>query len=94
MENYTVYDEGKALHTGDAKQILEEIRAENSQENTEIAQMDVDEYARVLIEDAPYFLPDDLLQALRMQKFDSDYDRALTYLGQMPTSGVRILTRT
>jgi len=53
--------------------------------------MNVDEYARALIDDAPYFLPSDLLKVLGSQPFDSDIDRALTYLGQMPTSGVRIL---
>jgi hypothetical protein len=91
MANYTVFDEGKTLR-GDARKVLEQIRAENSQDNNEIAQMDVEQYARALIEDATYFLPIELLKALQVQNFDSDYDRALTYLGQMPTSGVRILT--
>jgi hypothetical protein len=90
MANYTVSDEGKTLE-GDAQMVLGQIRTENSQDNTEIAQMDVEQYARALIEDATYFLPGDLLHALKMQRFDTDYDRALTYLGQMPTSGVRIL---
>ena len=90
MANYTVYDEGKTRR-GDARKILEEIRHDNAQGNDEIARMNVDEYARALIEDATYFLPRDLLNVLVSQPFDSDIDRALTYLGQMPTSGVRIL---
>lgn len=90
MANYTVFDEGKTL-SGDARDILERVRRDAAVDNGEIAKMNVDEYAQALIEDAPYFLPDDLLNALKLQKFDSDYDRALTYLAQMPTSGVRIL---
>ena len=91
MANYTVFDEGKTF-TGDARKVLEKIRTENSHDNNEVARMDVKEYARALIEDAPYFLPGDLLKVLELQKFDSDFDRALIYIGQMPTSGVRILT--
>jgi hypothetical protein len=90
MANYTVYDEGKTRH-GDARDVLEQIRLENGRDNDEVARMNVDEYARALIDDAPYFLPSDLLKVLGSQPFDSDIDRALTYLGQMPTSGVRIL---
>ena len=91
MVNYTLYNDGNTLR-GSARDLLEQIRAENGKENIEIRQMNVDEYARALIEDATYFLPDDLLRALESEKFDSDYDRALTYLGQMPTSGIRIMT--
>jgi hypothetical protein len=91
MASYTVFDEGQTIR-GDARQVLESIRAENARENDEIAGMSVEDYAKALIEDAPYFLPDDLLDALTRAKFESDYDRALAYLSQMPTSGVRILT--
>jgi len=90
MANYTVFDEGET-RKGDAKKILEEIRQQNSVENTEIAHMTVEQYAEALIEDAPYFLPTDLLSVLEKQEFDSIYDKALTYMSQMPTSGVRIL---
>jgi hypothetical protein len=92
MASYTVYDEGKTLK-GDAKNILETIRAQNAKQNKEIEKMNLDQYADALIEDAPYFLPVDLLTVLKKQPFESNYDRALAYLGQMPTSGVKILTR-
>ena len=91
MASYTVFDDGRTIQ-GDVRTLLEQIRTENSRENVEIAGMNVDEYARALIEDAAYFLPEDLLGALETQAFDSDYDRALAYLSQMPTSGVRILS--
>ena len=90
MVNYTLYNDGDTLR-GSARDLLEQIRAENAKENDEIKHMNVDEYATALIEDATYFLPDDLLRALKSEKSESDYDRALTYLGQMPTSGIRIM---
>ena len=90
MANYTVFDQGKTIN-GDARTLLEQIRVENSRDNAEIRGMDVDAYAQALIEDAEYFLPYDLLAAMKDYKFDTDYDRALAYLSQMPTSGVKIL---
>jgi hypothetical protein len=91
MANYTVFDDGKIVR-GDARQILERRRKEAAKGSKEIARMDAEQYAEAMIEDAPYFLPEDLLEALTGQDFDSTYDRALTYLSQMPTSGIRILT--
>ena len=91
MANYTVFDHGQ-VRQGDARSILETIREQAASDNDEIAAMDVDSYAAALLEDAPYFLEDDLLTALKSQQFDSKFDEALTYLAQMPTSGVRILT--
>lgn len=91
MANYTVFDEGNTI-SGDARELIERIRQENALENVEIAGMDVEKYAQSLIEDAPYFLPDDLMAALAKTTFESEFDRALAYLGQMPTSGVRILS--
>ena len=91
MASYTIFDHGQT-RTGEALALLEEIRTEASRENEEIAQMNVEQYADALIEDAPYFLDDVLLKALQAQKFDSKFDRALTYLAQVPTSGIRILT--
>lgn len=89
MVKYTVYDEGKTIE-GDARKVLEKIRKQSG--NREIAKMDVDKYADALIEDAEYFLPYELLEVLKQQEFDSKFDRALTYLGQFPTSGIRIMT--
>jgi hypothetical protein len=91
MANYTVFDEGKTI-SGDARDLLERIRQENARENDEIAGMDVEQYAQSLIEDAPFFLPDNLMAAMAQVPFDSEFDRALSYLGQMPTSGVKILS--
>ena len=61
--------------------------------NPEIANMSVKQYAGVLIEDAPYFLDEGLLRALEGVDYASEYDRALNYLGSMPSSAVRILSR-
>jgi hypothetical protein len=91
MANYTVFDNGKTRH-GSGRDVLESIRMEAARRNDEVGGMTVDQYADALIEDAPYFLDEALLQALGAQRFDSKFDQALTYLAQMPTSGVRILT--
>lgn len=91
MADYTVFDAGRTIR-GDACTVLKKIRVENAKENQEIAKMDVRQYAQALIEDAAYFLPNALLDALKKEKFETDYDRALTYLSQMPTSGIGILT--
>lgn len=93
MANYTVYNEyngGEILH-GSAHDVLETVRRHVAADNDEIAKLNVDDYARALIEDAPYFLDAQLLHALEKQAFESPHDRALTYLAQMPTSGVRIV---
>jgi len=91
MANYTVFNQGTILN-GEAQDVLERIRKSAGAENEEIARMSVDEYATALLEDAPYFLEARLLDAMQKQSFDSEYDRALTYLAQMPTSGVRIIS--
>jgi hypothetical protein len=91
MVKYTVYDEGTTID-GNARQVLEKIRQQGGARNKEIAKMNVEKYADALIEDAEYFLADDLLKVLEKQEFDSKFDRALTYLGQVPRSGVRIIT--
>jgi|HubBroStandDraft_1064217.scaffolds.fasta_scaffold151089_2 hypothetical protein len=90
MANYTVFDDGKTIK-GDARQVLGQLHAESSRDSGEIKKMSLDKYARAVIEDAPYFLPRTLLKALEKEKFESEYDRALAYLGQMSTSRVRIL---
>ena len=90
MASYTVFDDGKTIQ-GNARGVLRTIYEEGAQDSEEIRRMNLDEYARAVIEDAPYFLPRELLKALEEQKFDSEFDRALAYLGQMSTSRVRIL---
>jgi hypothetical protein len=91
MASYTIFDNG-GTRRGDAQKLLEEIRIQAARQNDEIARMTVDQYADALIEDAPYFLDDALLKALEAQPFVTKFDRALNYLSQMPTSGVRIMT--
>ena len=90
MANYTVFDEGKIIK-GDARSILTKIHKEVAAENKEIGAMNVAKYAKVLIGDSRYFLPEDLFDALQKQHFESEYDRALTYFSHMRTSGVKIL---
>lgn len=91
MGNYTVFDHGR-IDRGTARDVLERIRKQAAADNEEIRNMNVDEYTRAMIEDAPYFLEADLLAAMEKEQFESDYARALTYLAQMPTSGIRIMT--
>jgi len=90
MANYSVFDDGRTIQ-GDARAILRTIHDEASHNSREIRRMRLKEYVMAVIEDAPYFLPRELLKALEKQKFESEYDRALAYLGQMSTSRVRIL---
>lgn len=91
MASYTVFDHG-ATRQGDARVILEQFRQQAAANAQEFALMSVDEYADALIEDAPYFVERELFDALKAQRFETKYDRALTYLAQMPSSGIRILT--
>lgn len=91
MANYTVFDNGE-LHHGTARLILEAIRVKAGQNSPEVADMTVDQYAETLVEDAPYFLDQNLITALDAEDLDSKVDKALTLLALMPTSGVRILT--
>jgi hypothetical protein len=91
MASYTVFDHGNTV-SGNARSLLTHIRDQAAEHNPEIDAMTVEQYADAIIEDAPFFLDGDLLDALRTQHFDTNFDRALNYLTQMPTSGVRILT--
>ncbi len=90
MGSYTVFSDGCTIQ-GNARSILEQVLSENAKHNDELAKMTVQAYAQALIDDAPYFLPADLYAALEQESFPSEFDRALAYLDQMPTSGVRIL---
>jgi hypothetical protein len=88
--NYRVWDAGK-IHQGSSTNILDTIR--QGAENGEIKNMTVDQYAAALVNDAPYFLDQSLLDALQQVDYPTEYDRALNYLAAMPSSGVRILSR-
>ncbi|MGB7160242.1 MAG: hypothetical protein WBD40_19400 [Tepidisphaeraceae bacterium] len=91
MASYTVFDHG-ATRQGDARIILEQFRQQAAANAPEFGSMSVEQYADALIEDAPYFVERELFRALETQVFETKYDRALTYLAQMPSSGIRILT--
>ncbi len=54
--------------------------------------MNVDQYAKALIENAPYYLPQSVLKELTERDFSSFYDKALSLLSVMPASNARILT--
>jgi hypothetical protein len=86
---YRVWDAG-TVRRGTAKEILDSIR--RAANNPEIKNMSAKQYADALVEDAPYFLDQDLLRALQSVDYPTEYDRALHYLAVMPSSRVRILT--
>ena len=85
--SYTIFFEG--TRTGTAFELLDWIRQHAG--SKVIKEMTTEQYAKLLVTDAPYFLPKDLLQFLEKQSYASEFDRALRYLSEMPTSGVRIL---
>src|SRR4051794_34951306 len=87
---YTVIDSGHTRH-GSAREILAQIKA-NANADSTLKKLTLDEYARVLIEDAPYFLPKAALEFLGKQNYPSEFDQALEYLAAMASSGVHILT--
>jgi len=89
---YTIFVDGRTQR-GTARELLERIRADAARRSEEIAKMDADQYAAVLVKDAAYFLPEDFLSLLSAQTYESQYDRALRYLAEMDASGVRILTK-
>ena len=85
---YTIWLSG--TQRGTAEQLLSRIR--QKAKSASIAKLSTGQYAKRLIADAPYFLPQDMHSFLEKQKYPSVYDKALRYLAEMPTSGVRILT--
>src|SRR5438067_850695 len=87
---YTVIDSGNTRH-GSAREILEQIKA-NANADSTLKKLSLDKYARVLVQDAPYFLPKAALEFLGKQTYPSEFDQALEYLAAMPFSGVHILT--
>jgi len=87
---YKVWDD-KTIRSGTAKEILQEI-VSKSTINSEISRMNVDQYSKALIENAPYYLPKSVLDELANKEFSTVYDKALSLLSVMPSSGARILT--
>jgi hypothetical protein len=88
---YTVWHTGE-VRTAPAREILRAIQR-SSQASGELRAMSVQRYAKALVEDAPYFLPKELLDYFQRQQYSTEFGRALEYLAAMPTSGVRILAR-
>ena len=54
--------------------------------------MNVDQYAKALIKEAPYNLPTSVLQEVGGRDYPTLYDKALSLLSIMPASNARILT--
>lgn len=88
--NYTIWFAGRTRR-GTAQGLLDEIREEAGQKSEEIRKLTTGQYASRIITDAAFFLARDLLEYLRKQSYDSDFDRALRYLSEIQSSGVRIL---
>ena len=89
LPKYRVWHRGGMLK-GDARAILERMRA--GARNKELQAMNVEEYILALIEDAPYFVDEGLLEVLQSEEYASEADRALTYLANAFDSTVRILS--
>ena len=84
---------GNGTRTGSAYQLLDAIREDAATRSEEVRKLTTEGYASVIVSDAAFFLPKDLLSFLRTQSYESAFDRALRYLAEMPNSGVRILTK-
>jgi hypothetical protein len=86
---YTVWNSGHTQR-GSAREILATIKA-NARADSTIKKLKLEDYARSLIRNAPYFVPAAALDFLRKQSYDSEFDQALQYLAAMPSSDLRIL---
>jgi|SRR5882672_8029277 len=86
---YTVIASGQTLR-GSAREILAAIKA-NADADSTIKKLKLEDYAHILIHDAPYFLPEAALEFLGKRSYPSEFDQALEYLAVMPSSGVHIL---
>ena len=87
---YVVFD-GEHLERGTAEQILRSIQDRAKDKN--LKSMSLDEYARILVDDAAYFLPKAMLEFLEQQEYPTSFDKALVYLANMQSSQVRILSK-
>jgi len=88
---YKVWDE-RGIQKGSAEQILYRITQKKSALASEISNMTVDQYADALIDNSPYYLPQEILDELLQRSYESKYDQALTLLSYMPASSTRILS--
>jgi hypothetical protein len=89
--DYTIWFDGET-RSGSASELLEHIRSVAARKSEEIRKLNVAQYAERIVADAAFYLPKDLLAFLRKQRFESDDARALRYLSEMESSGVRILS--
>lgn len=89
---YTIWFPG-GTRQGTAQELLDKIRHEAGAQSREARKLSTDSYAALIVKDAEFFLPRDLLAFLRAQSYESELDRALRYLSEMSNSGVRILTK-
>jgi len=87
---YKVWDDA-TIRSGTAQEILQQI-VSKSAADTEIGRMNVDQYAKALIRNAPYYLPKSVLQEVSGREYHTLYDKALSLLSIMPASNARILT--
>jgi hypothetical protein len=91
MKTYTVDDTGE-LRVGTAQEILQSIRDKETG-NEEISARTVDGYADALIENADYYLSKGVIEIIRRKRFDTKFDKALTFLNAMPASGAHIIAQ-
>lgn len=90
---YTIYLDGQ-IRRGAARDLLKQIRDDAAGRSPEVAKMDTEHYASVIIDNAQFYLPKGVLDYFATQEFESEYERALRYLAEMPESGVRVLSKT
>lgn len=89
MVECTAFDDGQTRR-GSARELLEQIR-QSPHADLEARGSTVEQYAQTLIQDAEFLIPQSLFPAIQQIPYNSDFDRALTYLANMPGSGVRLL---
>ncbi len=90
MKTYVVSDEGKLIE-GTAENILNAIKSKSSDIDNDIASMDLDKYVGELIKNARFFLAQATVADITQRHYDNDYDKALSLLSAMPTSGTHII---
>lgn len=90
MKTYIVNDDGNILQ-GTAHDILQRIIDKSPGYPSDISGMSVDIYAETLIRNAPYFVPKMIYDGILPMQFESDADKALIMLSNMPASGTVLL---
>jgi hypothetical protein len=87
---YTIFDVDH-VRKGTARQIIDTMRRSAAKRSPEVRKLTTAQYAAIIISDADYHLPAELFKFLQAQPYDSEYDRALRYLSEMSSTGIRIL---